>query len=108
MSSVVKIGTDSFEENVVNSEVPVLVDFSAAWCGPCKALAPIIDEIARDYDGRLNVFQVDVDENQDLAGRYKIFSVPTLLVFKGGSVADQIVGYVPKQKLEDTIRKHVS
>jgi thioredoxin 1 len=89
----------NFEEEVVNSPVPVLVDFWAEWCGPCKMLNPVIEEVARDLSGKLKVAKVNVDDAQELAVRFGIMSIPTLLVFKQGKVVGQIVGAMPKDQL---------
>jgi thioredoxin 1 len=102
--AVVEVSDATFEQEVLQSDQPVLVDFWAAWCGPCKALAPTVDEIATEYNGQLKVAKMDVDRNQATPMRYGIRGIPALLLFKGGKVADQIVGYVPK----DTIAKSIS
>ena len=101
---VFEVNDATFEQEVLQSEQPVLVDFWAAWCGPCKALAPVVDEVATEYNGKLKVMKMDVDRNSATAMRYGIQGIPALLIFKGGKVADQIVGYVPK----DTITKSLS
>jgi thioredoxin 1 len=90
----------SFEQEVLKSEIPVLVDFWAEWCGPCRMVAPIVEELAGEYDGRLKVTKIDVDDNQHLAMRYNIMSIPTLGVFKSGELIERIVGYMPKQELK--------
>ena len=102
--AVVEVNDASFEQEVLQSDQPVLVDFWAAWCGPCKALGPIVDEVASEYSGKLKVMKMDVDRNQATPMRYGIRGIPALLLFKGGKVADQIVGYVPK----DTIARSIS
>jgi thioredoxin 1 len=102
--AVAEVNDTNFEQEVLQSDQPVLVDFWAAWCGPCKALAPIVDEVASEYSGKLKVMKMDVDRNQATPMRYGIRGIPALLLFKGGKVADQIVGYVPK----DTIARSIA
>ena len=96
MGSALAFDDNNFEAEVLQASEPVLVDFSAAWCGPCKQLTPIIDELAEEYAGKVKVGKVDIDQSQDTAGRFAIMSVPTVLLFKGGEKADQIVGLFPK------------
>ncbi len=105
--AVIEVSDATFEKEVLQSDQPVLVDFWAAWCGPCKALGPIVDEVATQYSGKLKVAKMDVDHNQATPGRYGIRGIPALLFFKGGKVADQIVGYVPKDTIEKSIARLV-
>ena len=97
----------NFETEVLQSDVPTLVDFWAVWCGPCKQIAPMVDAIANDYQGKLKVGKVDVDHNQIVAQQYGVKSIPTLLIFKGGKVVGQLVGAAPRSKLEAEIKKHI-
>ncbi|MER3500825.1 MAG: hypothetical protein IMHGJWDQ_001303 [Candidatus Fervidibacter sp.] len=96
---VVVVSKDNFEQEVLQSDVPVLVDFWATWCVPCRMVAPIVERIAERYAGRLKVAKLDVDENQELAIRYQVMAVPTLLLFKNGQVVDRIVGAVGEQAI---------
>ena len=103
MQGVIEVDDGNFENEVLRSAVPVLLDFSAEWCGPCKRLQPIVEALALEYDGRLKVAHLDIDKAQATAVRYGIMSVPTVLLFKGGKVQDQLLGYVPKDKLIEKI-----
>ncbi|HIG47527.1 MAG TPA: thioredoxin [candidate division Zixibacteria bacterium] len=102
-----QITDDQFESEVIKSSTPVLVDFWAEWCGPCKAIAPTLEEIAGDYDGRLKVVKVDVDENRQSATQYGIRSIPSLLLFKDGAEVDRIIGALPKKQLMEKIDSHL-
>jgi len=104
-NDVVTLQDSTFDAEVLQSDVPVLVDFWAVWCGPCKAIAPAVDEIAREYKGKLKVAKLDIDSHQAVPQKYGIRSIPTLLVFKGGRVVDTILGAVPKAKLLESIKK---
>src|SRR5277367_6845085 len=105
---VTAVNDAEFEKEVLQSEQPVLVDFWAAWCGPCRALAPVVDELASFYNGKLKVMKMDVDANTSTPMRYGIRGIPALLLFKGGKVADQIVGYVPKDTIDKSINKLIA
>lgn len=96
-----------FDEQVLKADLPTLVDFWAEWCGPCKMVAPVVEELAADYDGRVKITKMNVDENMSTPGRYGVRSIPSLLLFKGGEVVDQIMGAHPKGKIKEMIDKHV-
>ena len=108
MGSPLSVTDEDFETEVVNSDVPVLVDFWATWCGPCRMIAPAIEELANEYEGRVKVVKVDVDNAQKTAQGFGIRSIPTLLIFQGGKVADQLVGAVPKSAIEDKLNTVLS
>jgi thioredoxin 1 len=91
---------ENFEEEVLKSDIPVLVDFWAVWCGPCQMLAPTIEELARDYEGKVKIGKVNVDEQPELSQQYGIMSIPTLIYFKDGQVADQTMGVQPRESIE--------
>lgn len=101
--------TDSnFQQEVLNSEKPVLVDFWAVWCGPCKMIAPVVEELAKEYAGQLKVGKLDVDNNPEVSMKYGIRSIPTLMVFKEGKVVEQIIGAVPKRNLVEKVLPHIT
>ena len=103
----VAVGDADFKTQVLDSAEPVLVDFWATWCAPCRAIAPALEELATQYKGKVKIAKVDVDDAQEVAQKFGIRSIPTLLMFKGGKVVDQIVGAVPKAKLEESLKKHI-
>jgi thioredoxin 1 len=105
MAAPIAVGEDTFDEEVVQSQQPVLVDFWAPWCAPCRMVAPIVEELAEEMEGKMKVAKVNVDDNIGIAERYGIRSIPTLLLFKDGQVAVSIIGYRPKKELEDLIAK---
>lgn len=102
---VVQLSDDSFENEVLKSSTPVLVDFWASWCAPCKAISPVVDSLADEYDGKVKVAKLNVDENPATPGKYGVRGIPTLILFKDGKVVDQVVGAVPKNQLEGLIKK---
>lgn len=101
------INSNQFNQEVTNSNGVVLVDFSASWCGPCKMLAPIIDEIAADVKGNAKVYKVDVDESGDIAQKYGIMNVPTVIIFKNGAPIEKSIGFLPKDNLLNLLKKHL-
>ncbi|NLO83733.1 MAG: thioredoxin [Clostridiales bacterium] len=103
--NVIELTVDSFDSEVLNSEQPVLVDFWAAWCGPCRMIAPIIDQLADEYEGKLKVGKVNVDEQGQLAAQYGVMSIPTLIFFKNGEAVERLVGVRPKPELDRIIQK---
>jgi thioredoxin 1 len=98
---------NSFDTDVLKSDVPVLVDFWATWCGPCQRITPIVEELAAEFAGKAKVGKLNVDENQEAATEYGVQSIPTLLIFKGGEVVDRVIGAVPKRVLQEALRKQL-
>ena len=107
MSNVIAVTDADFEQEVEKSDRLTIVDFWATWCGPCRAIAPIVEELATEYAGKVTVGKMDVDRNQATPMRYGVRGIPTLLVFKDGQVKEQIVGYVPKEHIQKALDKHV-
>ncbi len=105
--SLIHLTAHNFNEEVIKSQIPVLVDFWAEWCMPCKRIAPIIEEIKKEYDGKLKVAKLNVDEAQSVAGKYGIMSIPTLIIFKDGKAADQVVGLISKTQLKSRIEENL-
>ena len=103
--NIVEVTDANFQTEILGSKVPVLVDFWAAWCAPCRAIAPHVEALAKDYEGKVRVGKCDIDSNNEIATQYDIRSIPTLLVFKEGKVVGQVVGAVPRTKIEDLIKK---
>ncbi|MGD0829378.1 MAG: thioredoxin [Terracidiphilus sp.] len=104
-SGILEVSDATFEQEVLKSEQPVLVDFWAVWCGPCKAIAPVVEAVAASNAGKLKVAKMNVDENGATPSRFGIRGIPALLFFKGGKVADQIVGYVPQDVIEEKVKR---
>ena len=104
---VLHLTDGNFEQEVTKANLPVLVDFWAEWCGPCKAIAPILDQLAVELQGKMKIVKVNVDESPDLAGKFNVMSIPTLLVFKNGRPVDQIVGAMPKDRLMAKLTPHL-
>lgn len=107
MSSALQVTDASFKQEVLESELPVLVDFWAPWCGPCRMVAPVVDEISEQYQGQVKVVKINTDENPSVASQYGIRSIPTLMIFKGGQRVDMVVGAVPKTTLATTLEKYL-
>lgn len=107
MGSPITVTKDTFDTEVLQSELPVVVDFWAEWCVPCKMVGPILDELANDYKGKLKIAKVNVDQDGELASDYSIISIPTLMVFKGGEVVNQQVGAGSKQAIEELFKDHL-
>ena len=107
MSHIIDISDDSFEQDVLKSETPVLVDYWAEWCGPCKALTPILEETANDYTGRLTIAKLNIDKNQNTPAKYGVRGIPNLILFKQGEVADSHVGMVSRSQLDAFLKDHL-
>jgi thioredoxin 1 len=108
MSKPFPVSDSSFEEQVLDSDTPVLVDFWAEWCGPCKMIAPIVDDLAAQYEGKILVAKLDADENPNTMQVYQVMGIPTLILFKGGQAVERITGYMPKERLLEKLSPHLA
>jgi len=108
VNNIIELTDENFQKEVIESNPPVLVDFWAPWCAPCHMVAPIVEEVAREYQGKLKVGKLNVDENYRTASKYGITAIPTLLLFRGGVIVEQIVGFVPKQVLVEAVERIMS
>jgi len=106
--NIIEVTDSNFDSMVIQSDVPALVDFWAAWCAPCKAIAPVVEEVANQYDGKVRVAKMNVDDNPSTPGKYGVRGIPTLRLFEDGKVVDQLVGAVPKNQITDLIEKGLS
>jgi thioredoxin 1 len=107
MSNVAAVTDAEFKQKVLSAKNPVLVDFWAVWCGPCRAIAPIVEELAQEYAGKVDFYKLNVDDNAEATTNYRVRGIPTLLLFKKGEVVDQVVGAVPKSNLQTMLQKHL-
>ncbi|MBN1147570.1 MAG: thioredoxin [Anaerolineales bacterium] len=108
MADILKVSKEDFQSQVLGASRPVLVDFTAVWCGPCKMLDPVVKQLAQEWDGRVQVFKLDVDDNPEMAMDYHVMGVPTLMLFKDGQPVERVTGYQPKDRLEKKFAPHLS
>ena len=108
MAEPINVTEDTFQEEVIDSSEPVLVDFSAVWCGPCKMLDPIVKQLAGEWDGKVKVVKIDADQNPNILMQYSVLGIPTLLFFKGGEIKERVTGYLPKDKLIAKFSPHLN
>ncbi len=108
MANLTYVNADNFQQEVLGADTPVLVDFYADWCGPCKALAPVIEELADEFGDQLKVAKLDVDQNNELSMQYGVQSIPTMVLFNDGDEADRIVGFLPKGQLKEQLEAHLN
>ena len=105
MGDVLQVSDSSFESEIVNSDIPAMVDFGADWCGPCKMVGPVVEELAKEYEGKVKIAQMDVDQNRETPAKFGIRNIPTLIFFKGGEVVNTIVGAQSKSSIEEELKK---
>ena len=105
MADLLQVTDDTFDEEIVQSDLPAIVDFWAAWCGPCRMVGPVVEELSKEYEGKIKVAKMDVDQNRQTPARFGIRNIPTLIFFKGGEVANTIIGAQPKSAIEEEIKK---
>ena len=108
MAEIAKLSESTFQDEVISADLPVLVDFTAVWCGPCKMLDPIIKELAHEWNGKVKVVKLDVDHNPSIAMNYQVMGVPTLMLFKQGEPVERVTGYQPKERLEKKFNPHLN
>ncbi|MDQ6766421.1 MAG: thioredoxin [Candidatus Eremiobacteraeota bacterium] len=108
MSELTSVNQNNFQTEVLQATSPVLVDFWAPWCGPCRMVAPVVDKIAQTYQGRLKVVKLNTDDSPSIAGKYEVSGIPALILFKSGEAVDRIVGYVPEKQLASMVEKHLA
>lgn len=103
--NVLQVTDDNFEEEIIKADIPVMVDFWAEWCGPCKMVSPVVEELAKEYEGKIKIASMDVDVNHQTPGKFGIRNIPTLILFKGGEIVQTIVGAHPKKHLDEELKK---